>query len=256
TFGNYNQNDVDAIASKLTAILPKGHKATEFARSKAWLPQPGERIVLQKDIDVADVAIIDMVVHPTPGYKQQAQAQILQSHFRTVAFDKLRTEEQLAYAVGALARPIEDYSALGLYIQTPVKGPKEMQARFDEFKKQYAVELDNMTEETFAQLKNATLVSLKEQPKNLSDEMSPLITDWYRENFKFDSKEKLIAEVEKVTLADLKDYYKKTMLNSEAARLNIQMRGSKFADKPFADLKSQTKVENLESFYKGIKFQN
>ncbi|RJF35265.1 insulinase family protein [Pseudoalteromonas gelatinilytica] len=256
TFGNYNQNDVDSIASKLTAILPKGHKTTEFARSKAWLPQSGERIVLQKDIDVADVAIIDMVVHPTPGYKQKAQAQILQSHFRTVAFDKLRTEEQLAYAVGALARPIEDYSALGLYIQTPVKGPKEMQARFDEFKKQYAVELDNMTEETFAQLKNATLVSLKEQPKNLSDEMSPLITDWYRENFKFDSKEKLIAEVEKVTLADLKDYYKKTMLNSEAPRLNIQMRGSKFADKPFADLKNQTKVENLESFYKGIKFQN
>ncbi len=74
-------------------------------------------------------------------------------------------------------------------------------------------------------------------------------------NFNFDSKEKLIAEVEKVTLADLKDYYKKTMLNSEAARLNIQMRGSKFADKPFADLKDQTKVENLESYYKGIKFQ-
>eukprot|EP00492_Amphilonche_elongata_P003110 TRINITY_DN3417_c0_g1_i1.p3 TRINITY_DN3417_c0_g1~~TRINITY_DN3417_c0_g1_i1.p3 ORF type:complete len:58 (-),score=10.49 TRINITY_DN3417_c0_g1_i1:24-197(-) len=37
----------------------------------------------------------------------------------------MRTEEQLAYAVGALARPIEDYSAIGLFIQTPVKGPKE-----------------------------------------------------------------------------------------------------------------------------------
>ena len=85
--------------------------------------------------------------------------------------------------------------------------------------------------------------------------MAPLISDWYRENFNFDSKEKLIAEVEKVTLADLKDYYKKTMLNAQAPRLNIQLRGSKFADKPFADLENQIKVDNLETYYKGIQFQ-
>jgi len=255
TFGNYNQQDVESIAKALTAVLPAAHKATEFARSKTWLPQPGETIVLQKDIDVADVAIIDMTVHPIAGYKQKAQAQVLQGHFSTIAFDKLRTEEQLAYAVGGLARPIEDYSAIGLFIQTPVKDAQAMQARFEEFKKQYAVELDNMSEETFAQLKNAALVSLKEQPKNLSDEMSPLIGDWYRENFAFDSKEKLIAEVEKVTLADIKDYYQQTMLNPQAARLNVQLRGSKFADKPFADLPKQTKVTDLQTYFNGIKLQ-
>lgn len=255
TFGNYDQQDVDSIAKVLTGILPKAHKGTEFARSKAWLPQLGETIVLQKDIDVADVAIIDMTVHPIAGYQQKAQAQVLQGHFSTVAFDKLRTEEQLAYAVGGLARPIEDYSAIGLFIQTPVNDVKTMQARFDVFKKQYAVELDNMSEETFAQLKNAVLVSLKQQPKNLNDEMNPLISDWYRENFAFDSKDKLIAEVEKVTLADIKDYYQQTMLNPHAARLNVQLRGSKFADKPFADLPKQTLVTDLQAHFNGIKLQ-
>ncbi|NNG43156.1 peptidase M16 [Pseudoalteromonas sp. NEC-BIFX-2020_002] len=255
TFGNYNQQDVEAIAKELTAILPKDHKSTSFTRSKAWLPQVGETIVLQKDIDVADVAIIDMTVHPIAGYKQKAQAQVLQDHFRTIAFDKMRTEEQLAYAVGALARSVEDYSAIGLFIQTPVKGPKEMQARFEAFKKQYAVELEAMSEETFAQLKNATLVSLKEQPKNLSDEMGPLIGDWFRENFDFNSKQKLISEVEKVTLADIKDYYKQTMLNPQAARLNVQLRGSKFADTPFADLPKQTLVTDLKAHFNGIKLQ-
>ncbi|WP_404343220.1 insulinase family protein [Pseudoalteromonas mariniglutinosa] len=255
TFGNYNQTDINAMADKLKAVLPQQHTATSFARSKAWLPQLNETIVLQKDIDVADVAIIDMTVHPTPGYKQKAQAQVLQSHFRTVAFDKLRTEEQLAYAVGALARPIEDYSALGLFIQTPVKGPKEMQARFEQFKEQYAEELAGMTEETFAQLKNATLISLKEQPKNLTEEMSPFINDWYRENFRFDSKQKLIAEVEKVTLADIQDYYQQTMLNPAAARLNVQLRGSKFADKAFAELPNQTLVKDLNTHFNAIKLQ-
>jgi len=255
SYGNYNQQDIDAIAGELSATLESNHTHSEFARSKAWLPQVGETLVLQKDIDVADVAVVDMTVHPIAGYKQKAQAAVLQSHFRTVAFDKMRTEEQLAYAVGALARPIEEYSAIGLFIQTPVKGPKEIQARFDQFKKEYAVELDNMSNDTFEQLKNATLVSLKEQPKNLSDEMSPLINDWYRENFKFDSKQKLINEVEKVTLADIKQYYKQTMLNPQAARLNVQLRGTKFIESDFADLPNQTKITTLDAYYYGIKLQ-
>ena len=69
---------------------------------------------------------------------------------------------------------------------------------------------------------------------------SPLINDWYRENFDFDSRQKLIAEVEKVTLADIKDYYQQTMLNPKAARLNVQLRGTKFSDSEFADLPNQT----------------
>ena len=112
-----------------------------------------------------------------------------------------------------------------------------------------------MSLDTFAQLKNPTRVSLKEQPKNLSDEMGPLITDWYRENFNFDSKQKLIDEVEKVTLEDIKQYYKQTMLNPQAARLNVQLRGTKFVESDFADLPNQTKIQSLETYYNGIKLQ-
>ena len=254
-FGNYDQGDIDNVAKQLTKSLPKVHHETAYSRSKYWKPVPGEVMVLKKDLDVADVAIIDLYVHPEPGYKQKARAEILKSHFRTIAFDKLRTEEQLAYAVGVTTRSIEDYAGIGLFIQSPVKGPKDIQSRFDSFKIEYAAELDKVSEETFAQLKNATLIGLKEKPKNLQAEVSPVIQDWYRENFDFDSKAKLIAEVEKVTLADVKNFYRESVGNSDAARLNIQLRGSKFKDTPFADLKGQTEVSNVEQFYKGIKFQ-
>ncbi|WDE03667.1 insulinase family protein [Thalassomonas viridans] len=254
-FGNYDQADIASVAKQLADALPKVHHETAYSRDKYWKPVPGEVLVLKKDLEVADVAIIDLYVHPEPGYKQKARAEVLKRHFRTIAFDKLRTEEQLAYAVGVTSRSIEDYAGIGLYIQSPVKGPKDIQSRFDSFKVEYAAELDKVTEETFAQLKNATLVGLKEKPKNLQAEVSPVIKDWYRENFNFDSKAKLIAEVEKVTLADVKDFYRESVGNSNAARLNIQLRGSKFKDTPFADLKGQTEVSNVEQFYKGIKFQ-
>lgn len=254
-FGNYNQQDVTNIAEKLVDLLPSDHQVTEFSRNKNWLPKKGEVYVVQKDIDVADVAIVDVIVHPEAGYKHKARASILQNHFKTVAFDKLRTEEQLAYAVGSFAQSVGDYAGIGLYIQTPVKGPEAMQARFDSFKVEYTKSLDEVTEETFQQLKNATLVGLKEQPKNLGDELSPLLQDWYKENFDFDSKAKLIAEVEKVTLADIKTFYAETMGNKDAARINVQLRGTKFKDKNFANLAGQTLVKDLAELQKTMQYQ-
>ncbi|OHU85359.1 MULTISPECIES: insulinase family protein [Pseudoalteromonas] len=255
SYGNYNQDDLNQVAQAITDALPEEKEHTNYVMTKYWQPKAGETLVWQQDIDVADVAIIDMHVHPKPGYKQKAAALILQNHLKTNIFDTLRTEEQLAYAVGATVRNIDDYSALGFYIQTPVMDVQSMQARFDTYKQEYAKKLAQLDEATFAQLKSAALVSLNEEPKNLSDELSPLLTDWYRERFEYDSKEKLVKAVELVELKDVQSYYQQTMLNPDAARLNIQMRGTKFTEKPFAQLPKQTKLVTLEELYKRITLQ-
>ena len=127
-----------------------------------------------------------------------------------------------------------------------------MQARFDAFKLEYQDMLANLSEEEFQRLKASTLVELNEPPKNLSEEVRPLLTDWYKEEFNFDSKQKLIAEVEKVTLAQLQAFYADTMLNPNAARVSVQMRGTKFAEQPFADLPGATVVTDLAKFHNSM----
>jgi protease-3 len=219
------------------------------------MPKAGETLVLQRDIDVADVAVIDIHMHPEMGYAQRAQGLVLQSHFSTVAFDKMRTEEQLAYAVGGFSPSMDEYAGLGLYIQTPEKGAADMQARFDAFKQEYKLELDKMTPESFEQLKNSALVGLKEPAKNLSEEVSPYLSDWYQEKFSFDSKEKLIAAVEKIELADIKSFYEQTMLNPDAARLNIQLRGTKFKDQAFANFEEQIIVGDVAKLRELVNYQ-
>ncbi|MEJ6476380.1 insulinase family protein [Pseudoalteromonas piscicida] len=254
-YGNYDKADLETLRETLDSSLPKRQKTTEYARAKYWQPEQQQTLVWQQDIDVADVAVIDFAVHPVKGYAQKAAAMVLQGHLRTAAFERLRTEEQLAYAVGATSVAIDEYSALGFYIQTPVKDAKSMQARFDAYKLEYAKELETLDQATFAQLKNAVLVSLTEEPKNLSEELQPLLGDWFKENMAFDSKAKLIAAVEAVTLDDVKAYYQQTVMNQDAARLNIQLRGAKFQSEPFADLPKQTKIDSLEQMYKQVKLQ-
>lgn len=254
-FGNYNQAALENVVAKVASALPAERANFDYRRAAFWRPQQGETVVWQQDIEVADVGLIDVKVNPTPGYATYAAATVLKDHFSNVAFDRLRTEEQLAYAVGGTATRLDDYTGFAMYIQTPVKDAAAMQARFDAFRDEYAAVLAELTEEEFAQLKASTLVTLKEPPKNMSEEAQPLISDWYREEFDFDSKQQLIDAVEQVSLADVKAFYQDTMMNPDAARINVQMRGTKFAEQPFANFAGQTLVENLADFHQHMEKQ-
>ncbi|MDX3774638.1 insulinase family protein [Chromatiaceae bacterium AAb-1] len=247
-FGNYDAAAVKALADEVNRALPAERKETAYQKVPYWKPAAGEVISLQQDIEVADVAVVDAHIHPQATVEQLARARVLQAHFSNNVFDKLRTEEQLAYAVGGTAVPLQDYTGFVLYIQTPVKGPQEMQQRFDQFKQQYATILDALPQAEFEQLKQSLLLSLKEPPKNLWEEVSPVVSDWYQEKYQYDSKQKLIAAVEQVTLDDIKAFYRESVLNPDAARLSVQLRGTSFKDKPFAGLPGQQIVTDLAEF--------
>ncbi|WMS85563.1 insulinase family protein [Pleionea litopenaei] len=254
-FGNYNKRDIEHYVEQVAESLPENHKVTNYVQTRYWKPSEGEVLALKKDLDVSDVAVLDMHVHPEPNLKHQAEARVLQSHLRTQTFETLRTEEQLAYAVTAITPTIKDFVGVGFAIQTPVKDVEAMQNRFDSFKQEYAKVLDKMTADEFNKLKESVLIELKEAPKNLGEEQAPMLSDWYEEKFDFNTREQLIAEVEKVTLADVKNFYQQTALNPKAARLSIQLRGQKFNEKPFAKLKNEKTVDDLAKFHSDADYQ-
>lgn len=254
-FGNYDKDDLQAAVDQVLSVLPSDAQSQPYDLRDFWKPEPQQVLLWQKDIDVADVALVDVVVHPEATYAAQAQGEVLKRHFSTVAFDKLRTEEQLAYAVGGTSVKIGDYTGFAMYIQTPVKGVEAMQARFDRFKLQYSEALAQLTQEEFNKLKTSALVTLKQAPKNMQEEVGPLISDWYKENQAFDSKERLIEAVENVTLEDITNFYNKTMMNSDAARVLVQLRGTSFTEQPFTHLEKGLTISDLAEFHGSMKSQ-
>lgn len=256
SYGNYSKQDIAGLAERIEGMLPDDRRETEYTKTKYWQPVPGKTLVYRADIPVEDVALIDLYLHPEAGYTARAANGILQSHYRREAFNTLRTEEQLAYAVTAFNTTIDEYAAAGLLIQTPVKNVKDMQIRFDEFNVEYAKMVEAITEEEFATLKASRLTTLREKPKNLAEEVSPLLNDWTREKFDFDSQQKMIAATEKVTLADMKQFFKDTVGNPKAARLSIQLRGKKFADQPYYEFDNEMVIEDLATFHATTKYQS
>ncbi len=255
-FGNYDQTQLNKINLLLQASLPSSHTpSTLLSKNKIILPEPGKTYIYSENIQPADVGLLDLCINPQPTYHNRAAASLLRSHISNKTFRTLRTEEQLAYSVFATSYNLKEFSGLALGIQTPVKNPKDMQTRFDKFKQEYANMLENLTLEEFNNLKTSVLTSLHTPPKNLSEEFSRFTRDWYDENWDFNTRQKVINATEKLTFNDIKQYYKETMLNPNAARLVIQLKGNKFSNEPFASYPKGKEIKNLENFHKNIRYQ-
>jgi protease-3 len=254
-FGNYSTNDLEQVASVVVKALGSERQESTFAKSVYLEPKAGQVLSYQKDIAAADIAVFDLHFHAKQGYQSLATAKILAKHFSFEAYNQLRTEEQLGYAVGATDYPLNEYAGIGLYIQSPVMDLTQAQVRFDKFKVEYKALLDAVTPESFEKIKAGVLMSLTQAPKNLYQEFSPMFSDWNKENWDYDSKTKLIEHVNKVTLEDIKRFYQATLANPNAARVNVQLRGAKYQDKPFATLAKQTVIKDAAKVATKVTYQ-
>jgi len=247
-FGNYSEASVQAVAAIVDDALPN-RTAGEYVRASVYKPSRGQTLVAQSDLPVEDLGMLYLFAAPTDGFENIARGEILGSHLANRAFNQLRTEEQLGYAAGGFATQVGDHPYIGFYIQTPVKAPVAMLERFDAFRAEYREILAELGEEEFELIKAGLLTNLTEPPKNLAEEAGPFISDWNKERYAFDSRAKLIAAAQAVTLADIRDYYDNTVMVEDGARLLVQLRGRAFADQPFATLPNATIVESIEDFH-------
>ena len=255
-FGNYDGAFAQSLAATLRSTLPAQRSAaTSYARERVYSPVPGQTLVKNTDLPVEDLGMMLLYAAPEASVANEAIGRVLARHIRNRAFDTLRTEEQLGYAAGGLTTTLQDHPMVGFYIQTPVKTPVEMLARFEAFAEEYAVMLDELTAEQFANLKSGVLTQLTEPPTNLSDEAGPFIGDWNRERYDFSSRSEMIAAVEAVSLTAMRDYYRGTVLSEAPSRILIQMRGERWQAEPFATIEGATLIESVEAFHEHMPVQ-
>ena len=73
-----------------------------------------------------------------------------------------------------------------------------------------------MSEADFEQYKQALINELKQRPQTLSEEASRFANDFDRGNFAFDTRQKLMAQVQQLTSAKLADYFHQAVIQPQA----------------------------------------
>ncbi|WP_157981135.1 pitrilysin [Aliidiomarina haloalkalitolerans] len=246
-FGNYDNADAIALVNDVKQHVGLDPNAT-YVRSPVVKPTTDLRVTWQDNLTLEDTAVLDVWLSPQEGYAERVRAWVLAEMMHNRFFTELRTEDQLGYAVGANRINLEDYSGIGFYIQSPVRGTSGLVARFDEFRAAYAERMANLSDEQFEQVRNSVLTDLLQPPQTLSQEAGRFRSDWAIERYDFDSVEKMAAELRALTKADVQNFYQRVIVDGEAARVLIQLRGTRFAEEDFATFDGVEVIESMSAW--------
>jgi protease-3 len=247
-FGNYSDQQVKQLSDLVLNQLPENRQVSDVYLTPLIQPDLGKIYSWQEDIDMTDIGLIDAYLAPKNDL-DLAAARLLSQIIRPALFKQIRTEEQLAYAVGFFGQTLREQIVVGYYIQSPAKGLADVGERIALFRKGFTQQLAAVTANEFATTKNSVLITLTQPAKNLSEEMGKFIGDWRDQQWQFDSRERLISSIQKITLDGVKNLYNRIEGGKEFGQVLIQMRGTKFADKAFIEPEGVIKITDIDSFH-------
>ncbi|PKG96071.1 insulinase family protein [Paraglaciecola sp. MB-3u-78] len=250
-FGNYSDQQVKQLSDLVLKQLPEERQVSDVYQTPLLQSEAGKIYSWQEDIEMTDVGLIDAYLAPRNDL-DLAAARLLSQIIRPALFKQIRTEEQLAYAVGFFGQTFREQMLVAYYIQSPAKGLADVGDRIALFRKGFSKQLAAVTSEEFATTKNSVLITLTQPAKNLSEEMGKFIGDWRDQKWQFDSRDRLIAAIEKVTLDDVINLYNRIEGGKDFGQVLIQMRGTKFADQAFIEPEGAIKVTDIDSFHQQL----
>lgn len=126
-----------------------------------------------------------------------------------------------------------------------------MNSRYQEF---YQVALDKLNKlpaQEFEQYKQSIITEMKQPPQTFYEEVGRYSSDFNRNIFTFDTREKVLALFEKVTQQQVIEYYQKAVMKRQGLALASQVIGQDVNEKTgYAPLKGWVFYPNASEFQK------
>ncbi|AJJ62666.1 pitrilysin [Yersinia aldovae] len=218
-------------AQQVTELTEALKKQLSLTGTTWWT---GEDVVVDKAqlanmerIGSSSDAALAAVYVPT-GYNEissMAHSALLGQIIQPWFYDQLRTEEQLGYAVFAFPMPVGRQWGLGFVLQSNSKQPAYLYQRYLAFYPQAEKRLRDMKPADFEQYKQALINQLMQRPQTLDEEAGRFSNDFNRNNFAFDSREKMIAQVKQLNSTALADFFQQAVIKPQGLALLSQVKG-------------------------------
>ena len=168
--------------------------------------------------------------------------QIIQPWF----YNQLRTEEQLGYAVFSFPTIVGRQFGIGFLLQSNSQQPAYLYQRYLDFFQKAKPRLRAIKADEFEQYKQALITELSQRPQTMSEEVSRLRNDLDRENFAFNTREKLIDALKPLTVEQLARFFEQALAPQGLAVLS-QISGSHHGKADYAAPKDWTLYPNAST---------
>lgn len=222
--GNMTPEQAITLARDVKSTL--GSQGNEWCRNDDVVVDNARQVLFNKSGSTTDSALAAVFV-PT-GYSEARSAaysamlgQIVQPWFYT----QLRTEEQLGYAVFAFPMSVGRQWGMGFLLQSSDKQPAFLWQRYQAFFPDVEKRLRNLDEPTFNQIKQGVINEMLQAPQTLGEEASQLSKDFDRGNMRFDSRDKVVAEIKTLTPQKLADFFHQAVVAPQGMAILSQISG-------------------------------
>ncbi len=222
--GNLSADQVRLLADRISAQLRCS--GTHWWYGRDVVVGGASLATLDRSGSSSDSALAAVYV-PT-GYDEiqgMARSQLLSQILQPWFYDRLRTQEQLAYALFVFPTPVGRQWGLAFLLQSSSRAPDYLYGRYQAFYAQAEQRLAALSEADFSQYRGALVTQLRQRPQTLSEEADRFQGDFARGNLTFDTRDKLIAALEGLTRADLQRFFRQAVLAPQGLALLSQVLG-------------------------------
>ncbi|WP_445375740.1 pitrilysin [Photorhabdus tasmaniensis] len=221
----------------------------------------GNKVVIDKNYPVnfqragssTDGALAEVYI-PT-GYDRiegYIYSSLLSNMLQPWFYEQLRTTEQLGYAVFAFNTSVGEQWGLGFLLQSNSKQPKYLNQRYLDFYQKAASKLKVMSQTDFEQYKNALINERQQPPQTFYGEVARFSGDFSRNNFSFDSRDKMLEVLKKTTQKQLINFYQDAVTKHHGLSLISQVIGKSANPDGYAKLKGWKTYHNVTELQKQL----
>ncbi|MBW5935282.1 pitrilysin [Klebsiella michiganensis] len=249
--GNLTADQSTAMARQIQKQL--GADGNEWCRNKDVLVDRKQLAIFEKAGNSTDSALAAVFAPPNVDeYASSAASSLLGQIIQPWFYNQLRTEEQLGYAVFAFSMNVGRQWGMGFLLQSSDKQPAYLWQRFQAFFPTAEAKLRAMKPEEFAQIQQAVIGQMLEAPQTLGDEASKLSKDFDRGNMRFDSRDKVVAQIKLLTPQKLADFFHQTVVDPQGMAILSQVSGSQNGKAEYAHPQDGKVWENVSALQKSL----
>ncbi|WLI76218.1 pitrilysin [Kosakonia sp. H02] len=223
--GNLSEQQAKDLAHDVQKQL--GANGNEWCRNKDVLVDKQQNVSFEKAGTSTDSALAAVFVPPGfDEYSSSAYSAMLGQIVQPWFYNQLRTEEQLGYAVFAFPMSVGRQWGMGFLLQSNDKQPAYLWGRYKAFFPTAEAKLRAMKPEEFAQIQQGVIAQIMQAPQTLGEEASKLSKDFDRGNMRFDSRDKVVAQIKLLTPQKLADFFHHAVVEPQGMAILSQISGS------------------------------
>ncbi len=231
--GNLSEQQAKDLARNVQKQL--GTSGNEWCRNKDVLVDKKQNVMFEKAGNSTDSALAAVFV-PTgfDEYSSSAYSAMLGQIVQPWFYNQLRTEEQLGYAVFAFPINVGRQWGMGFLLQSNEKQPAWLWERYKAFFPTAEARLRAMKPEEFTQIQQGVIAQMLQAPQTLGEEASKLSKDFDRGNMRFDSRDKVVAQIKALTPQKLADFFHQAVVEPQGMAILSQISGSQSGKADYA----------------------